>query len=452
MKTRLALLSLFALALPTIPLSAAPPSGSLITGTDHPAVYYLASDGKRYVFPNEKTYFTWYADFSSVVTVTMEELASYPIGGNVTYRPGSRMVKIQSDPRVFVVGEGGALRHVGSEGVAEALYGPYWNTMVDDIPDAFFVNYGVGGPVAVADDFNPSAVRAAASSINVHLGHDSLSMAPRFGDCQIFPDDNPWNMDVTSLSVHPNSDAYVATMGITKHLHPDFDGEVGYGIPFVTVDGDQPKVPITWTAYGDESDDGPYPTPLDAPVEMGSDAHVLTVDTENCILYELYAAEQVGGGWEAQSGAVWDLTSNELRPEGWTSADAAGLPIFPGLIKYEDILDGDLGHAVRFTTSPTQRGYIFPATHYASRNTDPDVPPMGLRMRLKSDFDTSGYGPQARVILEGLKKYGMILADNGSDWYLTGAPDPRWDNDDINDLKSVPASAFEAVYTGEIRN
>lgn len=472
MKIRLILLSIFLLGATAAYASAGsvtPTNGSLIKGPDTQAVYYLGSDNKRYVFPNAKTYFSWYADFDNVIDVSREQLASHEIGGNVTYRPGMHLVKIQTSARVYAVSKNGLLRHIASESIASLLFGEDWSDFVHDIPDAFFVNYRIGSAVDSAAAYSPENERGDARSIDFdrNLGSAGTASsvftstptptsiatgsAPRFRDCQIFPDDNAWNQDIRNHVIHPNSDAYVATMGSSKNLHPDFDGEAGYGIPFVLVDGSQKKVPITFTAYGDESDPGPYPAPLDAPIEIGGDTHVITLDTENCILYELYASEQVGSGWNADSGAVWDLNVNDTRPDGWTSADAAGLPIFPGLVKYEDIVDGDIGHAIRFTTSPTQKGYIAPASHRASSNTNPDTPPMGLRMRLKASFDTSGYGPQARVILEGLKKYGMILADNGSDWFITGSPDSRWNNDDINDLKSVPGSAFEAVYTGEIQ-
>jgi hypothetical protein len=209
-------------------------------------------------------------------------------------------------------------------------------------------------------------------------------------------------------------------------------------------------VPITFTEYGDESDPGPYPIPPDAPVEGGSDRHVLVVDTDNCMLYELYHAEYNGVGWDAGSGVVFDLLSNRLRPETWTSADAAGLPIFPGLARYDEVASGEIRHALRFTVQRTRRGYIHPATHWASNSDDPNLPPMGLRLRLRADYDISGYRGQARVILEALKRYGMIVADNGTSWFITGASDPRWDDDDLNQLKSVPGDAFEAVYTGEI--
>lgn len=280
----------------------------------------------------------------------------------------------------------------------------------------------------------------------------NVAGSPTIEGCPIFPSDNPWNTDVSSYPVHENSDNYIASiLAGREYMHPDFGGNGQYGIPFVTVSGDQPKVPVE-AYYADESDlpaEG-YPIPPDAPVEGGSDKHVLVIDTDNCMLYETWDSTYVGPGWSVGSAAIFDLMSNALRPDGWTSADAAGLPVFAGLIRYDEAEAGAINHAIRFTASQTQKAYIHPATHFASSSTDPNLPPMGLRLRLKADFDTSGYTGHAKVILEALKKYGMILADNGSDWYITGASDPRWDDDDLGQLKSVPGSAFEVVYTGEL--
>lgn len=284
------------------------------------------------------------------------------------------------------------------------------------------------------------------------LAQNDEIASPMVGDCPIFPEDNAWNLDVSEFPVHENSDNFIASISADgdEYLHADFGEPAEYGIPYVVVDGDQPLVPITFTDYGDESDPGPYPVPDDAPVEGGGDRHVLVVDDENCTLYELYNAEFNGEGWDASSGAVFDLLSNELRPEGWTSADAAGLPIFPGLVRYDEVEAGAINHALRFTVQQSQRGYIYPATHYASSSDDPDLPPMGLRLRLSADYDISDYTGQARVVLEALRTYGMIVADNGTSWFISGATDPRWDDDDLNQLKDVPGSAFEVVETGEI--
>ena len=273
----------------------------------------------------------------------------------------------------------------------------------------------------------------------------------------MFPADNAWNRDVSALPVHPNSANFIASINAScTTLHPDFGGGGEYGIPFVTVGESEPMQNVNWTAYGDESDPGPYPIPPTAPVEGGADSdgdrHVLAVQRGTCKLYELYRAFWQGDHWDADSGAVYDLRSNVLRPLGWTSADAAGLPILAGLVRYDEVAAGSVNHALRFTVQRTQRGYILPATHAASSSSDANLPPMGLRLRLRADFDTSGYSGEARVILEGLKRYGMIVADNGSSWFITGAADPRWNDDDLNQLKRVPGSAFEVVDTGPIQH
>jgi hypothetical protein len=272
------------------------------------------------------------------------------------------------------------------------------------------------------------------------------------GGCRVFPADNPWNRDVSRDPVDPGSDAYIASIsaGGNRFLHPDFGSNTDYGIPYVVVPASQPPVPITFTDFGDESDSGPYPVPPGAPVEAGSDGHVLVLQQGSCKLYELYQASYVGPGWEAASGAIFDLSSNQLRPEGWTSADAAGLPILPGLARYDEVDAGRIGHALRFTVWRSQRGYIHPATHQAGATNDPAFPPMGLRLRLKASYDISQFSGHARVILEALRTYGMIVADNGSSWFISGATDPRWNDDDLDQLKSVPGSAFEVVQSGPI--
>lgn len=279
-------------------------------------------------------------------------------------------------------------------------------------------------------------------------------------DCDIFPADNPWNTDISAFDVHPNSANYVDSIGRNTTLHPDFGTEypvgIPNGIPFVVIPGDQATVPVTFDYY-DESDPGPYPIPPDAPIEGGpngtGDRHVLALDLDNCMLYEMFNAfpQNNGASWTAGSGAIFDLTTNDLRPEGWTSADAAGLPIYPGLVRYEEVVeDGVIPHALRFTVNNSQRAYIHPATHWASSDTDPNLPPMGLRMRMRADYDCSGFSSEVQVICTALKSYGMYMADNGSDWYVSGAPDPRWSDDNLRDLRNITGDAFEAVYTGDL--
>jgi len=300
-----------------------------------------------------------------------------------------------------------------------------------------------------AKAFNSRAVLRASRSITVVVDNqpDSGGGAPTIAGCRVFPPDNPWNTDVSSWPVHPRSANFLASIG-SGNLHPDF-GDI-YGIPYTTVPGTEPRVPVSFY-YDDESDPGPYPIPPDAPVEAGSDRHVLVLDRDHCVLYEMFDAERAGAGWAAGSGAVWDLTINATRPAGWTSADAAGLPILPGLVRYDEVvLTGEMSHAVRFTVSRTQRGYTAPASHWASSSSNPDLPPMGLRFRLKPGFDITTFHPHVQVILRALKKYGMIVADNGSNWFITGELNPLWGNEILDQLKTVGGGNFEVVDTGPI--
>ena len=280
------------------------------------------------------------------------------------------------------------------------------------------------------------------------------TVPPKAGSADVFPPDNVWNRTVTDLLVHPLSATYLSTIGLNRAFHADFGaGEwegAPIGIPYAIVPGDQPKVPIHYTAYGDQSDPGPMPIPRDAPIEGGPDAdgdrHVLVIDEDNGILYELYRAfPNADGSWNAESGAIWPLGSNALRTDGWTSADAAGLPILPGLARYGEVASGEIRHALRFTVPRTQRAYLWPATHAASSSTDPARPPMGLRVRLKANVDIGTYPPQARVVLRCLQEYGMILADNGRSLFVSGAPDERWDNDDLGSLAGITAAMLEVV-------
>ena len=276
---------------------------------------------------------------------------------------------------------------------------------------------------------------------------------------RLFPDDNPWNQEISSEPVDPNSDALVASIGAAKPLHPEFGtvwNGAPSGIPYIVVAGDQAKVPVEFR-YPDESDPGPYPVPPDAPIEGGpkgdGDRHVLVLDKDNWKLYELFNAFAVDGGkrWRAGSGAIFDLRSNKLRPAGWTSADAAGLPILPGLVRYDEVVEQKaIRHALRFTVKRSRRAYVPPATHYASRSDDPKLPPMGMRVRLKASYDISGFAPPERVILQALKTYGMIVADNGGDWFVTGAPDSRWNDEELHTLTKVKGADFEVVKMKEI--
>jgi hypothetical protein len=272
-----------------------------------------------------------------------------------------------------------------------------------------------------------------------------------------FPADNPWNTPVDTLPVDPNSDALISSIGRNTGLHPDFGANWNggpFGIPYVIVEGGIEQVPVSFD-YDNESDPGPYPIPNNAPVEGGlrsrGDRHVLVIDQDNWMLYELFAAYPSSSGWDAGSGAIFDLNCNAVRPAGWTSADAAGLPIFPGLVRYDEVVEqGAINHALRFTVSQSRKGYVWPARHYASDNTSVDLPPMGMRVRLKAGFDISGFPANVQVILQALKTYGMIVADNGSNWYISGAPDARWDDDELHSLGQVTGDDFEVVLMGPV--
>jgi hypothetical protein len=273
-------------------------------------------------------------------------------------------------------------------------------------------------------------------------------------DCQVFPANNPWNADISDFPVHPRSDAYIDAIGQDEPLHPDFgtvyQGQPN-GIPYVIVSGDQRKAPVSFE-FDNESEPGPYPVPPDAPIEAGPDRHVIVIDDGNCTLHELFDARPINDGesWEATSGAIFDLNSNDLRPDFWTSADAAGLPVFPGLVRYEEVLgESVIDHALRFTVEETQRAFIHPATHYASDNTDPDLPPMGLRLRMKASYDCSDFSREVQVLCAALKRYGMFVADNGGNWFISGSPDDRWDDDNLAELKGITGDALEVVDTGE---
>ncbi len=280
---------------------------------------------------------------------------------------------------------------------------------------------------------------------------------PTLGGCKMLPDDSMWNTEISQAPVHALSSQYIANMGAGSGLmgnapvHPDF-GEGTNGIPYVLVPASQATVPITFDASGDESDPGPYPIPLNAPIEDGGDLHVLALETGSCTLYELYTSRQVGNGWTAGSGAIWHLNKNEQRPDGWTSADAAGLPILPGLVRYDEVFEKkDIRHALRVTADRVQSAYIYPATHSDGvYGHDPNFPPMGLRLRLKAGFDVSGYPEPVQVILRAMKTYGLVVADTGGDWYVSGVPDNRWKDSVLRELEKVKGSDFEAVDTGAV--
>jgi hypothetical protein len=288
----------------------------------------------------------------------------------------------------------------------------------------------------------------------VLAGASVAASLPRAPACTIFPRSNAWNQRVDHLPVAKSSGAIVASIGVDDHVHADFGSGLWegskIGIPITVVSKATPRTRVSFD-YASESDRGPYPIPSNVQIEGGGDRHAIVVEKDSCTLYELFALERRGGRWHAGSGAIWKLSSNKLRPRGWTSADAAGLPILPGLARYDEVARGRIDHALRFTVSRTRRAYVWPARHFASDDRSASLPPMGLRLRLKKGYRIAGFPPQARVVLRALKEYGMIVADNGSDWYISGAPDPRWSNDQLHTLHRVPGSAFEVVDTSRLR-
>lgn len=307
-----------------------------------------------------------------------------------------------------------------------------------------------------------TGIRFALSALLLSAPTGALAAPPTIAGCPVFPADNIWNAPIDTLPVDPASDSYVASIGADASLKADFGAGLyegsKIGIPYSIVPFGQPKVEIRFAGFADESepfvdesDAGPYPVPAEAEVEGGlqseDDRHVLVVQEGSCTLFELYkAVPNKDGSWNAVGAAKFDLESNELRPDGWTSADAGGLPIFPGLVRYDEVAAGEIAHALRFTVPKSRKAYVWPARHFASNSDDPDLPPMGQRFRLKAGVDISGYSPEMQVILRALKTYGMILADNGSPWFLSGAPDDGWDNDMLNaELRRVKGSDFEAV-------
>jgi len=298
------------------------------------------------------------------------------------------------------------------------------------------------------------ALCAAALAVATLVQSGAGRPLPSAAKCPIFPRSSQWNLRVDRLPVHPRSDAIVGAVGRSERAHADFGSGLyegrPIGIPYRVVSGRQRRVPVRFE-YASESDRGRYPIPRDVPIEGGrssdGDRHVIVIDRSRCRLYELYAAYPEDGGrrWRAGSGAIWTLRSNRLRPRGWTSADAAGLPILPGLARYDEVRRGRIDHALRITVPRTRRAFTYPARHFASDSNDPDLPAMGQRMRLRRGFDVSRYPRQSRVVLRALKRYGALVADNGSAWSVSGAPSKRWDNDDLRSLGRVRGSDFEVV-------
>jgi hypothetical protein len=302
------------------------------------------------------------------------------------------------------------------------------------------------GPVGLATLIAALALGACPLAAAVSGPH-----LPRAPACAIFPATNVWNARVDALPVAADSGTLLRSIGLATPLHPDFGSYAGYGIPYNVVSSATPRRSVRFD-YASESNRGPYPIPRSPRIEGGSDRHLISIDRESCRLYEMWNVRHTATGWRAGSGAIWDMQSNHLRPDGWTSADAAGLPILPGLVRYSEVRAGEIRHALRFTAPQTRRAYLYPARHFASSSTDPALPPMGLRVRLKASFDVSRLAPQARRIAVALQRYGMILADNGSAWYVSGASNPEFDDDQLRTLRLITGADLEVVDTSTLRN
>jgi hypothetical protein len=312
------------------------------------------------------------------------------------------------------------------------------------------------------------AAAAAIAATTIVSSASAVGPYPSLGPCPVFPDppaslsprapslptEAAWNQDISKAPRHPRSAAYIAYINANggNQLHPDFGSPRAYGFPYSVVDAGQPELPVDYTAYGDESDPGPFPVPARAPVEGGNrsdgDRHVLVVDRSACKLYELYRAFYVPEPqphWNADSGTEWDLRSAARRPDGWTSADAAGLPVFPGLVRYDEVASGSLDHAIRVTFESTQDAWVHPASHCAGDTANASAPPMGLRLRLKAGYGLGRLSGHAKTIARAMKRYGLIVADNGSNWFFSGTSDRRWRDGNLDQLKRIPGRAFEVV-------
>ena len=371
-------------------------------------------------------------------------------GGLALGSPGASAggAGVATDGPAVTSASGPPASHAAGGTPAPSIGGPFPTLLASNPPTAGPTVPPTAGPTLfpTAQPTAPPPPPTAPPTAPPTVAPPTAGPIPPLSSCPVFPSSNVWNRRVDSLPVAGNSAAMIAAIGLGSSLHPDFSDAGGYGIPFNVVGTSTPRSTVTFQ-YDDESDQVGYPIPASPRIEGGSDRHILMVDTNACVLYELFAAVHGSGGWGAGSGAVWDLRSNALRPAGWTSADAAGLPIFPGLVRWSEVASGAIHHAIRFTAPDTCNGYIYPARHEAGDGACSANPPMGLRVRLKASVDISGFGPQAKVVLTALKQYGMLLADNGSPWYITGAPDSHWDDDELHDLGQIEGSDFEVVDT-----
>lgn len=318
----------------------------------------------------------------------------------------------------------------------------------------------LGSGAGPADAGGPNGGAGTADGGAADGGAAGLPPGPKIQEiagCQVFPADNEFNRDISNDPVDPHSNEYLTHMNAhTLNLHADFGSNPTYGMPYVIVSGNQPRVPMRFL-YAHDSDPGPYPFPPDIPIQAGADStgdrHAMAIDKDNCVSYETWSTYWKGDHFECGSGAIFDLKKNPQRPQGWTSANAAGLPIVAGMERYHEVVElGEVNHAVTFNVGSSAPAYVHPATHQSGTSNDPYAPPMGLRVRLRADYDLSRFHGAALVILKGLRKYGMMVVDNGSDWYISGEKDTRWNDQDLNQLKTVPGTAFEVVRLGQLRH
>ena len=425
------------------------PAGNCYAADDELAV---AIDKQPVYFPDQAPYLA--SNGSLMVPL---RFVAFELGARADFDPARGLVSVQKDTLYAAMTLGSTSAIVDGKGWQLPAPAEITGGRVC-LPLRFLAEL-LGCPVSWnqearrAELTSPSSIQASPSDSEILTSFPDLGANADLNGYRLFPADNPWNQPISHLPVDPNSELILQRIGLDRGLKADFgsnwDGGP-FGIPYIVVDGSTPRVPMRFD-YADESDPGPYPIPADAPVEKGSDRHILVLDRDNEMLFETWNTWPRGDGFWAGSGAVFDLRSNALRPTYWTSADAAGLPILPGLVRYQEVMEtGHIDHALRVTVDETRRAFVAPATHFASSNEDPLLPPMGARIRLKSDYDTSGFPPCAQVILEALKTYGMFVADNGSSFFISGAPDERWNDEELAALRQVTASDLELVQMENI--
>ncbi|MBI4138919.1 hypothetical protein HY479_02095 [Candidatus Uhrbacteria bacterium] len=439
--------------------------GALVKTAQSSSVYYLWG-GKRYAFPNEKIFFSWYPDFSSVTIVSSTELSGAVLSANVPYKPGRRLIKITSSPTVYAVGGCAVLHPLGSESVAQDLFGVEWNTLVDDLPDSFFSNYTVGAPIQTPSDFIPDAATQriidafCATQKIPDLGVNASLHGKRFFEDSIY-----WNQDISQSPVDPDSSALIAKIGMNDPINllgaSLLKQGKRTGIGYVVVGASQPFVPVTNNLYKVLNDFTSAPVPPNVPIEdANTDRHAIVFDRDNEKLYEFWKMTTTDGGqhWTAGTNVLWVTTAYVDRPDAIGSADAAGLPILPGLVRYDEVVEQKaINHALRFLIRDTSAYYVYPATKGERHSSAPDpydpaLPPMGMRVRLKATVDISSQPQEIQIVLTALKKYGMILADHtdGLDWSLIATKDERWDATVISTISQsgISGKDFEVVQMG----